>query len=125
MSDKLIISNKLIAEYMGHTVTYIKETEEYGINGEPLSCYNYNTSWDMLIPVVEYIESLDLNDYYDENNFMGITVDIAKGNCFIFLELNYDPPYKITGKCDYDIPKITLIYSQVVKFIKWYNYLTQ
>lgn len=118
---KNIESNKIVAEFLGYKVDYDKENNEYGINGKPLTCYNYDTSWNYLMPVIEKIESLNLSDWYDDENFMNVNCSIESGHCYIFIELNYDPPHRITGLSNYDIPKIELIYSQIIEFIKWYN----
>lgn len=82
---------------------------------------DYHKTWDWIIPVVEKIENLDLSVLYDENNFMNVEVSIDTGHCNIYVQLNYDPAHRITGISNYDIPKIDLVYSQVVNFIKWYN----
>lgn len=115
------MENKLIAEFLGLKVDYNKSNNDYGIDGVPLTCYNYNSSWDLLMTVVEKIENLDLSNWYDEGNFMNVEVSIDTGHCNIYIQLNYDPPHNITGLSDYSLPKIELLYSQVVKFIEWYN----
>tara|TARA_R110000796_G_C14484182_1_gene427030 strand:- start:377 stop:766 length:390 start_codon:yes stop_codon:yes gene_type:complete len=118
---ELLLETKTITEFMGNTVDYIIETNEYGVKGEPLTCYNYSTSWDHLMPVIEKIESLDLSDWYDKGNFANVNVSIESGHCYIFVELNYDPSHRVTGLSNFDISKIELIYSQVIAFIKWCN----
>jgi hypothetical protein len=119
--ENRILEVKLIAEFMGNEVEYFKETDEYGINGEPLTCYNYSTYWDHLMPVVEKIENLDLSDLYDDGNFINVNFSIDRGHCYVLVELNYDPPHRITGVSNYSTSKIELVYSQVLKFIYWYD----
>jgi hypothetical protein len=117
----IIGKSKIIAEFMGYKVNYDKETDEYSVGGRSLTSYNYHGNWNSLMPVIEKIESLDLSDWYDEGNFMNVNVSIESGHCYIFVELNYDPPHRICGESNYSIPKIELIYNQVVNFIEWYN----
>ena len=89
-------------------------SEDYGL-------FKYHNSWSSLLPVIEKIESLDLSDWYDEDNFMNCNVSIENGSCYIFVELNFDPPHRITGRSQGNITKLELVYSQVLEFIKWYN----
>ena len=98
---ELLLETKTITEFMGNTVDYIIETNEYGVKGEPLTCYNYSTSWDHLMPVIEKIESLDLSDWYDKGNFANVNVSIESGHCYIFVELNYDPINNRTFKVEF------------------------
>ena len=89
---------------------------------------DYSTSWDLLMPVVEKIETLDLSDYgykWDVNgtichNHEGITVEIENNSCMIYERLVLDPisiynekTIKIDYKC-----KIDAVYYSVVEFIE-------
>tara|TARA_R110000851_G_scaffold304852_1_gene462768 strand:+ start:420 stop:809 length:390 start_codon:yes stop_codon:yes gene_type:complete len=118
---KNIKKNKYIADFMECNIESQKETGEHIINRQPLTHFNYITSWDHLMPVIEKIEGLDLSDWFDDKNFINVNVSIESGRCSVFIELNFDPPHRVTGLVDYDIPKIELVHSQAIEFIAWYN----
>jgi len=66
----------------------------------------YNSDWNLLMPVVEKIES------------MGYNFNIHKGFCLIigvpfFGSIPHSPDSKVS--------KITYVYQSVIQFIKWYN----
>ena len=77
--------NELIAEFMGPQACYYRQGNR--------KVYEYDTSWDWLMPVVEKIGNL-----YDGRSMV---------NCEIFhLSLFAERPD---------------IYKAVIEFIKWYN----
>ena len=128
--------NKLIAEFMGFEyVPYAEgQTQSPGwwnskcpniIKGKMPSAtklsedyflcrrhgeLRYFNNWNWLMSVIEKIEKLDLSDWYDEGNFMNIDVSIDTGHCYIFVQLNYDPPHRVCGESNYKMPKIKLVY---------------
>lgn len=95
--------NVLIAEFMGYTFSKSGLTARIGKGKKPsayrLSDLHYNTSWNLLMPVVEKISNMavwddDLNSYgceYDRVLYKYIDTDIKS------------------------------LYTCVVSFIKWYN----
>jgi hypothetical protein len=87
-----IEGNKLISEFMG--VFYHKA--DYSFNA--VTGYEYNVSWDWLMPVIEKIE---------EKN----TVEI-KGNAVVI------PYANVFVRGD---SKLEAAWQAVVEFIKWYN----
>jgi len=147
MENNTTESNKLLAKFMGYEYVphlpeaiykpgwwYKNTPDKYSkIGSKPTKFVEsyflcrrhgdlrYSNEWNWLMRVVEKIEKLNLSNFYDENNFMNVSVDIESGHCHIFVELNYDPSHRITGVSNYDTPKLKLVYSQVVEFVKWYN----
>ncbi len=55
--------NELIAEFMGLPLTKSLPSFTGGFKDEPFMRWKYNQSWDWLMPVVEKISGLHLNDY--------------------------------------------------------------
>jgi hypothetical protein len=145
--------NKLIAEFMGGKLI---STEEYesphgsrstGIienwklpekapysTTSKLGFFEYNKSWDWLMPVVEKIESLDLKEYgYQwegiygeiEYNNGSVRVEIERNECWIYMNLQLDPFHTFNEKTShmkFDT-KIEATYAAVVEFIEYYNNL--
>jgi len=132
--EEITQNNKLIAEFM--EVPVLKELNKiyYDINKTGKIIYSlndvllgYHKSWDWLMPVVEKIESLDLQEWFykwDDGgriryNFMCVNVWIEFNRCYIDIDLELDPAKNITSqKCK---TKLEATYQAVVEFIKWYN----
>jgi len=93
-------TNKLIAEFMGCTYNEDWEQPWEDENGCLHDELKYHSSWDWLMPVVEYIEQLG-----------GYTFYIVGTSCYI----NGSPP-SVHGES-----KIEAVYKKVVQFINWYN----
>ena len=93
--DKIIFINRLPKDI-------IQYSENYKL---------FHNSWDLLMPVVEHIEKLDLIDefniYYDRGNWVQITPALKDTFNIIITEV-YDK-------------KIDAIYAAVIRFINWYN----
>ncbi len=128
---EIIESNKLIAEFMGNPVRQYKEDEpinsEYGeqqyasfdcemaiINNKCFDLYSlqYHSSWDWLMPVVEKINTIALDDFGEMNVMM------AANECIIGEE--YLHPI-IEQRRDFKKPMIEMVWLAVIEFIKWYN----
>lgn len=96
--------NELIAEFMGR---------KYGLNADKNGYLKYDTSWDHLMPVVEKIETLDINGYK-------FSTEIIGKQCFIESEIRRSGTkmliFSKTGTS-----KIDAIYKSVILFITWYN----
>ena len=142
-------NNKLIAEFMGKSGSvdfhdgkgYILIYWYNGINGGHKTPYKedeleYHKSWDWLMPVVEKIESLDLSEYgyqwegidgETEYNNQSIHVEIERNKCWIYMNLQLDPPHYFNEKTyNTKFPtKIEATYAAVVEFIEYYNTIKQ
>lgn len=121
IAKKTLENNKLIALFMGWEESIYdnlpnkvyKYKEEIGI---PLNQLQYNELWNLLMPVVDKIETTD--------NYR-FTVGIETDRCIIF-DRSIEVEDVGTGK---DIlfsshlqgEKIIATYKAVIEFIKWYN----
>jgi hypothetical protein len=94
--EEILEGNKLIAEFMGLPVH-----EEYfrGID----AC-KYHSDWNLLMPIVEKIESL------------GYSFEIELFSCYVI----DSKTLSTIIECHYN-SKIKSTYQAVVEFIKWYN----
>ena len=97
-----IENNKLIAEFMGY---------DRGVS----DLMDYNTSWDWLMPVVEKIESLDL-ELLKRNIKYNLDKGINFQNCNSII-IRWDKNNKIV----FISSDRNRVYKAVVEFIKWYN----
>lgn len=109
MTD-IIEGNKLIAEFDGKFTTDMEKWVE--TNKILVGEYEYHSSWDWLMPVVEKINTIALD------NFGEMNVLIASHECRIGEEYNHPIVNKTR---DFKKPMIEMIWSAVVEFIKWYN----
>jgi hypothetical protein len=127
----------LIAEFMGWKIDNSfpdknKVWRSPGNNIELESTMKFSLSWDWIMPVIEKIESLDLSEWMykwegidgeTEYNFEGISVEIEKTSCWIYINLSLDPYWTInekTSKVKYET-KLEAVYESVIEFIEWYN----
>lgn len=128
--NKIIESNKLIAEFMGDfklikefkpepdvDITYMwKKTSnksfgydttdwrDYSTDTEYSDRVCYNFSWDWLMPVVEKIESLGY--------------DFSIDNCYVRIWDGGQSNFEMTFS---EPTKLLTAYFAVIEFIKWYN----
>lgn len=95
-------------------VKFIVPADGKGIAGIALGACRYSTSWDWLMPVVDFIES------------MGFTVRVESSTdiigphyygCWIWQDPE-DNPAAATAHMD---TRIEAVYVCVVEFIEWYN----
>jgi hypothetical protein len=117
-------NNKLMADFMGWKIDY----ENPNID----TTMKHHESWDWLMPVVEKIEDLDLSEWMYkwedledgiQYNFEGISVEIERNRCWIYVNLALDPMFTINEKTfnkTYN-SKIEATYAAVVEFVEWYN----
>ena len=94
---------------------------------------NFHTSWDLIIPVIEEIEKLDLSDYLyqwkeDETthyNFNYVDFTISTEYIYVDIELDLDPPLEIhsVDTRNNNISKFEATYECIVEFLKYYNKL--
>ena len=124
MDKEILENNVLIAEFMGaEKIQY--PAPIYGIYKFPVSpdkkhtkmdaiYFEYHTSWDWLIPIVEKIESLNE------------IVSIENNSCIIVNNINTEAHEWFTTMHNKNIDsgkisKIEATYYAVVEFIKWHN----
>ena len=100
------------------------------MNGKISFPYGYHLNWNLLMPVIDKIEDLDMSEYHykwddpdgERNNFMGYEVDINNRSCSIFMELALDPSEKVAGDYNKKYPtRIEAVWRCVVEFIEYYN----
>lgn len=105
--------NKLIAIFMGERVRsdYMIEvgTNFFGLGTKTLHRMEYHSSWDWLMPVVEKIEGVDSNIFFQIQRD-GCYYGWVKEGGYVF------EPRFVKGKT-----KINAVWLAVVEFIKWYN----
>ena len=112
-------SNKLIAEFMGlKTITLekfrdiLRQNREDGMihtgNSHVIEDLEYHTSWDLLMPVVEKINTIDEYKFTVCINYHYTNITETNGKC-----------KEIVDECGYTT--INGTYKAVVQFIKWYN----
>lgn len=124
--------NKLIAEFMGAKYVGGMSSESndpmYHFDTKPsfhpdhwhtfdfqIVHMLYDSSWDWLMPVVDKIESLGFNTHIVSINTHIVNIKSGK-KCLMHI-YNFDGfAISETGK-----NKIEIVYTNVVKFIKWYN----
>ncbi len=136
--EKILEGNKLIAEFMCFVkdgflwkhgdVKLAQHYPKHIFEGDNTDSFKFYSSWDWLMPVVIKIENLNLADYMYQwegsegetrYNFKKITVDIENNYCWIFIDLDLDPPHDI---CNHMADtKIEATWLCVVDFIKVYN----
>ena len=138
--DNITENNKLIAEFMG---IYFKNNE-YQIDNENLRWmvisanswlndleeqdFDFHSSWDWLMPVVEKIESLNLGNttiktvFSEEDLYINSNVSflIMHKECYVnfFGEMKVYENWISVTECN---SKIEAVYNACVEFIKWYN----
>jgi len=101
--------NKLIAEFMGATLHKNGGYQHYSMPKyvKP-ELMEYHDSWDWIMPVIEKIEDI------------GFEVVIGRISCNVNEILGRDKPI-VSMVCGNISKKLYLIFTTVVKFIKWYN----
>lgn len=105
---KVLLTNKTLAVFMGANLLEDIETALIkDIGGVPYSELAYERSWDMLVPVIEKLES------------MGCVVTITQKNCKVQL-CRY--PYYST-QCQSNVSKIDATYKAIADFINSDYYL--
>jgi hypothetical protein len=106
--------NKLIAEFMGESYTKRQipawAFRLYDFDTLPYAGYEYHTSWDWIMPVVEKIENEGfdsrIHGYNSDGGFLCDFVDFENN------EASCSTSYE---------SKIEAVYKAVVQFITWYN----
>ena len=103
-------NNKIIAEFMGATLTKDLQIMYPVYEGDSsyVKDLKYHLDWNWLMQVVEKIESILPDDSI-------ITIEYK--NCFIPV-LDDEEPFTIEGGGK---TKIEAVYNACLEFIKWYN----
>ena len=116
-----IENNKLIAEFMGHTPMTMNEyhNRDNCLNDDNIlwideQCY-YDSKWDWLMPVVEKIEEIALEEVKGSYKIHRYRIDTSYCQCNI-VDTKTDEII-----IENDAPKLTAIYLSVVEFIKLNN----
>lgn len=99
-TKEIIENNKLIAEFMG-----IKIDSNLGCGN-----FHFNDLWGRLMPIVEKIESLEIN---------GLPYIFTMTTCNIFIEHPLENSYIVQVARTENM--MVDIYLSVVEFIKWFN----
>lgn len=126
--EEILSGNKLIAEFIDLTPHSMFPDElqapgefswmavraniqsDYAREDNEFVCFEdffeFNSSWDWLMPVVEKMETL------------GITTHFSHKRCLSINRIKCDFEYDTEDDCD---SNIEAVYTCVVKFIEWYN----
>lgn len=118
--QEILISNKLIAEFMGGKMIV---TDYHGINiiefpdksTKDLHGLKYHNSWDVLMTVVEKIESLTFGNTTQFN----VVID-KRGCCITQYFYGGEHQRWQTGLYN-SLNKIESAWTCVISFIKWFN----
>ena len=128
-SEEVQQGNRLIAAFMGATITDKLTCKPYP-SGLPswamrmydfdtlrIGGYDYNSSWDWLMPVVEKINGLQVPE--DSRGDVTYVVTIEPGYCVI----SAGGEGIVCEKQSFgeDLPLIAIVYEAVVDFIGQYN----
>ncbi len=113
-------NNKLIAEFMGYEIIYRPNSNGFIEISDTELCdvddLEYHKSWDWLMPVVEKIEEITIEDNNMTIKSHRFLVEIVLGSCEIYDSVSSS----VVGSGDYG-NKLDSTYNAVVEFIKWYN----
>ena len=105
-NQNVLNGNKIIAEFMDCSVSkpIFEATQFLDHNGQSLligyaslNNLDYHKSWDWLIPVIQKIDKIIGDDEFNKEK-----------------EFTYYNIFEYANE-------ITLLYKEVIKFIKWYN----
>lgn len=134
--QNIIENNKLIAEFIGRKGKVNKYLYTFKEIPEPRNIWftpqtaKFHSSWDWLMPVVEKIESLEIQPFLSKINISDVSE--IEGNFWFnrflntvetYANVNYwHPEYQIDELNDITgISPIDAMYKAVVQFITWYN----
>lgn len=114
--SQIVEGSKLLAEYLGYFYAPFNNLQGYHKAGwyKPATRFSksntkgekgwatylvrgnkdlrFFNSYDWLFEVIEKLEKEDLKEYFDEGNFMQLSVDRFDGKWSACINLNYDPP---------------------------------
>lgn len=107
--------NRIIAEFMNPDL-YRKWNDQGDL---PIDQLKYHDSWSWLMPVVEKIEALRIEEYETIDNELGRAKVIIFGRCCDIQIDNAieDNLVEVTAFPS----KIQAVYEAVIQFIQWYN----
>jgi hypothetical protein len=107
--------NKLIAEFMGEKIIgngIEVKSNAFGSGTKTIHSFEYHSSWDWLMPVVEKIAANSPDHEWD--------IDMGKTFCSVYLR-NLDDGRYLYGVYGSDDKPLPAIYQAVIQFIEWYN----
>ena len=130
--QEILDSNKLIAEFMGLEII-TDGISWFDTNYKSLG--NYDSSWDLLMPVVEKIQNYKtagLSTFVSINSGSVYIKTFSIKGCFIefnqfknnFHEVEYHKQHGFVFQSEFNMDfaiKIEVVWLAVVEFIKWYN----
>jgi len=119
--DEIIEGNKLIAEFMGLSVVngnqIVVQSNAFGLETNTLYSVEYHSSWDLLMPVVEKIETTIINKMLPEFFIMFDERAEFKG---WFWSISI--PKTFFKEClGRESSKIMAMYKATVAYIKWHK----
>ena len=108
--ENVLTGNKLIAEFMNLGIQL--HMVEHPISGEYIDIEDleYHESWDWLMPVVDNIDSIEVNG----DTF---AIDMFQTGCQVFRYSMYNGEIITTE----GVNRLDATYKAVIEFIKWYN----
>lgn len=78
-------------------------------------------SYDFLFDVIYKLEKEDLKDYFDEGNFMQVSVDRFDGKWDACVNLNLDPPYWLSSDEHKNLPDRGQLFEVLVAAVRKVN----
>jgi hypothetical protein len=104
--------------------------EESGWTSDYPTELEFHSNWSELMKVVEHFESLDLKEWMYkwesegeiQYNFQSISVDIERTSCFIAINLDLDPWFKLNPNSSHSkwTSKIEAVWNSCVEAATWY-----
>lgn len=124
MNTEVKSDNELIAEFMGVQVYEDwKEMDTVPIEKLTIWTYrknlDYDTNWSRLMPVVEKIQSIDIEP---APNYRGYRIEIIVQG---YVKISGFPMPTITTNVANEGGLIQAVYKAVLEFIHWYNSLSK
>lgn len=113
-------NSQMIADFIGIEYAYDKKEGAYydKKTGDLIgAAFKFNTSWDWLMPVVEKIEEIPLEEVEGSYKVHRFNVKIESFYCII---TDVKDEHRELIVAD-DGDKRSNVYYAVVEFIKWYN----
>lgn len=109
--------NKLIDIFMDSKGCWTSYKDQWGVEiyGDRKTPNSYNTSWELLMPVIEKIVTLN-----NPNTRYASTIDVFIGQNSCSIEYNGYESGTITDQQSFISTK-DAVYQAVLKFIDWYE----
>src|SRR5687768_9741 len=112
--------NEIIAEFMGLPLEKDEVQFTGGTKKVPFQNWQYDTSWDWLMPVVEKLQEPEVKKGRIVRE--SANIQIFYKNCFIeYIDEELDATYDLHPNGVQGETKLEATYKAIVEFIKWYN----